>query len=119
MYFISTDAGRLVTLRRVGDPLVPRISPFEIVLSSDERRTLEALARKYTAPYRDVVRARLVLFAAAGWRNDQIAARLDLPTQHVTKWRKRFCEERLAGLTDRPRHLTAAAREPPGRRPRR
>ncbi len=99
---------------------MPRQSPFVIVLSLGERRTLEAVARKYTAPYRNVVRAKVVLFAAAGWRNDQIAARLDMPTQHVTKWRKRFCEERLAGLTDRPRHLIAAA---PGtataRRPRR
>lgn len=98
---------------------MPRISPFEIVLSSEERRTLEAVARKYTAPYRDVVRARAILFAAAGWRNDHIAARLDMPTQQVTKWRKRFCEERLAGLTDRPRRLTGAARAMPARRPRR
>ena len=62
-----------------------------------------AMAREYTAPYRDVVRARVTLFAAAGWRNDLIAARLDMPTQHVSKWRKRFCKERLAGLIDRPR----------------
>lgn len=100
---------------------MPRISPFEIVLSSSERRTLEAVARKYTAPYRDVVRARAILFAAAGWRNDHIAARLDMPTQHVSKWRKRFFEARLAGLTDRPRRLTGAARAPAAaaRRPRR
>lgn len=82
---------------------MPRQSPFVVDLSADERRALEALARKYTAPYRDVVRARVILFAAAGWRNDLIAARLDMPTQHVSKWRKRFCEERLAGLIDRPR----------------
>ena len=90
---------------------MPRPSPFVIVLSAEERRTLEAFARKYTAPYRDVIRARVILFAAAGWRNDHIAARLDMPTQHVSKWRKRFYQERLAGLIDRPRHLTEAARE--------
>jgi hypothetical protein len=82
---------------------MPRQSPFVVELSADERRVLEALARKYTAPYRDVIRARVILFAAAGWRNDHIGARLDMPTQHVSKWRKRFCEERLGGLIDRPR----------------
>lgn len=82
---------------------MPRQSPFVVELSAEERRVLEALARKYTAPYRDVVRARVILFAADGWRNDLIAARLDMPTQHVSKWRKRFCKERLAGLIDRPR----------------
>ena len=98
---------------------MPRSSPFVVVLSPEERRTLEALARKYTAPYRDVIRARVILFAAAGWRNDHIAARLDMPTQHVSKWRKRFCEERLAGLIDRPRHLPEAARGASARRSRR
>ena len=98
---------------------MPRLSPFVIVLSSEERRTLEALARKYTAPYRDVIRARVILFAAAGWRNDHIAARLDMPPQHVSKWRKRFCQERLAGLIDRPRHLPETARRASARRPRR
>ena len=35
--------------------------------------------------------------------NKEIAARLSLPTQIVSKWRKRFYEERLAGLQERPR----------------
>jgi len=41
--------------------------------------------------------------AARGLRNDQIAARLSLPRQIVSKWRKRFFEERLPGLEDLPR----------------
>lgn len=90
---------------------MPRTSPFLIELSPTERRTLETSARKYTSPYRDVVRAKVVLLAAAGWRNDQIADRLDMPTQHVCKWRKRFCLERLDGLVDRPRHPTDVADE--------
>lgn len=85
---------------------MPRHSPFAIVLTTAERQALERRARQYTAPYRDVVRARLVLFAADGWRNDQIADRLDLPRQIVSKWRKRFAEDRLAGLTDEPRRKT-------------
>ena len=82
---------------------MPRTSPYHIVLTEDERRHLEAAARRYTSPYRDVVRARIVLYAAEGLGNDEIAARLDTPRQVVSKWRKRFCDQRLAGLGDLPR----------------
>lgn len=51
-----------------------------------------------------VVRAKIILLAADGWRNDQIAARLDLPKSIVSKWRKRFFESRFDGLLDLPRH---------------
>ncbi len=61
------------------------------------------MARKYTSPYREVIRARIALYAAEGLRNDQIAARLDTPRQIVSKWRKRFFEQRLAGLEERER----------------
>jgi len=43
---------------------MPRTSPYTIELTDEERRTLEARARKYTLPYRDVFRAQIVLFAA-------------------------------------------------------
>ncbi len=82
---------------------MPRTSPYRIVLTEDERRYLEAAARRYTSPYRDVVRARIVLYAAEGLGNDEIAARLDTPRQVVSKWRRRFCDQRLAGLGDLPR----------------
>ena len=73
------------------------------------------MARKYTSPYRDVLRARIVLYAAQGLSNDQIAARLDTPRQIVSKWRKRFFEQRLAGLEERPRQ-GRPGRFPPPRR---
>jgi len=82
---------------------VPRKSPFIIVLSKDERRKLEAIARQYTSPYRDVIRAKIALYSADGFDNDQIAARLDTPRQIVSKWRKRFFEEGFVGLDERPR----------------
>ncbi len=82
---------------------MPRTSPYQIRLSKTERVTLEAMARKYTLPYREVIRTRIVLYAAEGLRNDQIAARLDTPRQIVSKWRKRFFEQRLAGLEERER----------------
>ncbi len=82
---------------------MPRSSPFSITLTPQERTTLEAHARRYTLPYREVVRARIVLLAAEGLRNDEIAARLDTRREIVSKWRKRFFEDRLAGLLERPR----------------
>lgn len=82
---------------------MPRKSPFQIVLTTHERDTLETLARQYTSPYRDVVRAKIILYAAQGLANDVIASRLDLPRQIVSKWRKRFSELRLAGLDEQPR----------------
>jgi DNA-directed RNA polymerase specialized sigma24 family protein len=97
-----------------GGQIVPRNSPYRIELSQEERARLEAMARKYTSPYRDVIRARIVLYAAQGWPNDEIATRLDTPRQIVSKWRKRFFEERLAGLEERPRR-GRPARFPPRR----
>ena len=64
---------------------------------------LEQRARRYTLPYQDVTRAQIVLFAAAGLDNDVIAARLNTRREVVSKWRKRFFEEGLAGLEERPR----------------
>jgi transposase len=61
------------------------------------------MARRYTSSYYEVVRAKAVLLAAEGLRNDQIATRVSLPRQIVSKWRKRFFEERLAGLENLPR----------------
>jgi transposase len=82
---------------------MPRVSPYTIRLSNTEKSVLETKVRKYTAPYYSVLRARIVLLAAQGRPNDQIAASLSIPRQIVSKWRKRFFEERLAGLEDEPR----------------
>jgi transposase len=54
-------------------------------------------------PYREVVRAKIVLMAAQGLDNDEIAARLDTRREIVSKWRKRFFEQGLPGLEERPR----------------
>jgi DNA-directed RNA polymerase specialized sigma24 family protein len=86
-----------------GETLMPRKSPYLIKLSVQERRILEAIARKYTSQYKDVLRAKIILYAADGLRNDEIADKLDTPRQIVSKWRKRFFEEGFAGLDERPR----------------
>ena len=96
--------------------VVPRKSPFDIVLSLAERTKLESVARAYTSPYRDVIRARIVLLAAAGLGNDEIAARVDTPRQIVSKWRKRFFEERFSGLEELPRRGRSPRFSPQRRR---
>jgi transposase len=82
---------------------VSRRSPFVIVLSDADRATLEERARAYTLPHADVVRAKIVVLAADGVSNAVIAERVDVHVDVVSRWRKRFHEEGLAGLVDRPR----------------
>lgn len=82
---------------------MPRRSPYTILLSHPERECLESVAAQYTAPYFEVIRAKIILYAAQGMENQEIAIRVDLPRQIVSKWRQRFYERRLAGLHDQPR----------------
>jgi len=89
-------------------------SPFQIVLSDEERTELEHRAACYSRPHREVLRAKLVLLAAEGQTNVQIAARLGMVPEVVGRWRKRFHEERLEGLSDRKR-AGRPRRFPPGR----
>jgi transposase len=93
-----------------------RSSPFRIVLTSEEQEKLNTQARKYTSPYRDVIRAKIVLLAAQGLSNDVIATRLDTPRQIVSKWRKRFALARLPGLEEQPRGGRPALFSPQRRR---
>lgn len=95
---------------------MPRRSPFAITLSGQERRILEEIARSYTSPYIEVVRAKIVLYAAEGLSNKQIGERLDTPRQIVSKWRKRFFERGLAGLEERARRGRPGKFSPLGRR---
>ena len=101
---------------RLSGCCVPRKSPYVIQLSREERAELEARAGLYASPYRDVIRARIVLYAVDGLRNDEIAARLDTPRQIVSKWRKRFFEQRFDGLEEEPRRGRPALFSPQRRR---
>lgn len=82
---------------------MPRKSPYDIALSPNEARELSLRATKYTLPYFQVVRAKIILFAAEGLSNDAIAHRLDTRREVVSMWRKRFFKERLRGLEERAR----------------
>lgn len=72
----------------------------EIVLTAEERRVLETIVRSGTSAQRDVLRARIVLLANSGKRNDEIEAALGVSKPAVVKWRKRFVADRIAGLRD-------------------
>ena len=82
---------------------MPRSSPYTITLSSAEEAELRRRAAKYTLPYFQVQRARMILYAAEGKPNDQIAARLSTRREVVSLWRKRFFVDRLAGLEEQDR----------------
>ena len=62
-----------------------RPSPFAVSLTASQRRVLEARVRKLTAQQRQVVRARIVLAAAEGEQNTQIAVRLGVAVNTVSK----------------------------------
>jgi FixJ family two-component response regulator len=95
---------------------VSRRSPFQVALTADERRVLEAQVRRPRAEQREVLRARIVLAAAQGKQNKQIAERLGIAPNTALKWRKRFSQEGLEGLADRDRPGRPRAFPPGGHR---
>jgi len=99
---ISTGSWHIVAAQKCANDM-PRNSPFSIVLTQDEERELRHRAAKYTLPYFQVFRAKIVLLAAQHLPNDLIAARLDTRREVVSQWRKRFFYERLRGLEELPR----------------
>ena len=74
-----------------------------IELSDDERVQLEAWSRRPTSAQALAQRSRIVLLAAEGLKNTEIAERLGTGRPMITKWRNRFGEHRLDGLIDEPR----------------
>ncbi|HEX6855196.1 MAG TPA: IS630 family transposase [Streptosporangiaceae bacterium] len=79
----------------------PRLEP--LVLSDDERRTLENWAKRRKTAQGLALRARIVLACADGGPNIAVAARLGVARGTVTRWRARFLAKRLDGLGDEPR----------------
>ena len=74
-----------------------------VELTTEERRTLETWVRSSTTEQRLVLRARLILAAAAGPTTAAIAQQLGIRAATVSQWRGRFAAQRLRGLQDRPR----------------
>ena len=75
-----------------------------IVLSEDVRRKLEQQSRGRSTPARVVLRSGIVLLAAEGLQNKQIAATLNVAPRMAALWRGRFIEHGIEGLLkDAPR----------------
>jgi transposase len=81
---------------------------YLVTLTDEERTQLEQLLRGGITATRKVTRARVLLKAADGWRDEQIAQALNIGRATVERTRQRFVEENLAALDERPR---------PGNRP--
>jgi transposase len=84
-------------MRRRGTPMA------ELVLSDDERDTLERWARRHTSSQALALRCRIVLACAEGRSNTEVSDLLGVNRMTVGKWRARFVERRLDGLHDEPR----------------
>lgn len=82
---------------------MPVVSPFTIVLSDAEEQELSRRARRVRTEVRDALRARIVLAAARGTPNAQIACQVGMHVDTVRKWRSRFATDGLDGLRDLPR----------------
>jgi transposase len=75
----------------------------ELVLSTEERLVLERLANRRKSAQAMAIRARIVINCAKGDTNRDVAAHLGVSEAMVGKWRRRFVEHRLDGLSDDPR----------------
>src|SRR5271155_4948337 len=82
---------------------MPSPTAVQIALSREEREVLEGWARRRTTANALAMRSRIVLGAAAGESNTEIAARVGVHRNTVGLWRRRFVEFRLDGLLDEPR----------------
>lgn len=81
-------------MARTGRPKPP------LVLTDEERLTLERLVRRPKSAQAIALRARIVLACATGATNQAVAAEVGVTASTVSKWRNRFVERRLKGLID-------------------
>jgi transposase len=73
---------------------------IEILLTKEQKAQLEKMTRSHSAERRMVERARIILACATGKQNQEIAAEYETSVLRVSKWRKRFAENGIAGLAD-------------------
>jgi transposase len=85
---------------------MPGPKPPSVDLTDEERRELERLVRRHTTGQQVAERARIVLLAADGLNNSEIARRLGLEPETVRLWRRRWLSSRGVAVTD----LSVAAR---------
>ena len=81
----------------IGRPMPP------LILDDTERKTLERWVRRPKTAQGLALRARIILGCTNGRSNIAVAAALEVSDETVGKWRSRFLERRLDGLSDEPR----------------
>jgi len=86
----------------------------KLTLTEEERTELERRSRALGAPYRMVVRAKVILGLAAARGIGAISRELHMQRRHVRKWGERFVRKRLPGLDDDPRSGRPARFSPRG-----
>lgn len=89
--------------------------PARLALSPEERTALEALTRRHTAGRQQVLRARIILAAATGLNNSQIARDLGVALETVRLWRRRWLDGAGVALADRGLDERLADAPRPGR----
>ncbi|MFO7528724.1 MAG: IS630 family transposase [Marinobacter sp.] len=81
----------------MGRPVIP------LIITDEERDELSSWVRRRQMPAAEQQRARMILLSAEGLPGRVIAERVGVTAETVSKWRKRFEQFRVAGLTDAPR----------------
>ena len=81
----------------IGRPMPP------LILDDVERETLERWVRRPKTAQALALRARMILGCAEGRSNTTVGTDLGVSDETVGKWRSRFLERRLDGLSDEPR----------------
>jgi putative transposase len=74
--------------------------PAELTLSEEEQKRLEALVHRHTTPQQLAKRGRMILAAAEGKRNAQIARELGVCVDTVRSWRRRWISLQAIPLTE-------------------
>jgi len=72
----------------------------QITLTADEQAELEQMAQSRSLPAGDVFRARLLLMLAEGLPYRTIQQKLDTTAPTISRWRRRFLKQRVAGLLE-------------------
>lgn len=75
-------------------------NPKSLTLSEEEKTELERLVRRYSTPQQQALRGRMILAAAEGKNNSQIASELDVCVETVRAWRGRWLELQAIALSD-------------------
>jgi transposase len=80
-------------------PIIALIMLCSVEVSNELKR----ISRSRTRPWREVERVKIILKALEGKTVEETAGELGISSVTVCKWRKRFAQEGIAGLADRPR----------------